>query len=156
MLKSNTPAPLFNSIDQHKQTVKLEDFAGQYVVLYFYPKDDTPGCTIQANDFTAMADQFNQHNTVVIGVSRDDCQSHIAFIEKFDLKLILLADTDGELCAQFDVLQEKDVGGQKRMGIVRSTFVVNPQGQLIYVEYGVDPKGHADKILQLIKQAQRN
>ncbi len=152
MLEMNTTAPDFVSIDQNNQTVKLSDFSGSYVVLYFYPKDDTPGCTIQANDFTAMADQFAQQNTVVIGASKDDCNSHQAFIEKFNLNLILLADTSGELCALYDVWQRMQRNGREYMGIQRSTFVINPSGHLIYVEYSVDPERHAEEILRLIKQ----
>ena len=152
MLEINTTAPDFVSIDQNNQTVKLTDFSGSYVVLYFYPKDDTPGCTIQANDFTAMADQFAQQDTVVIGVSKDDCNSHQAFIEKFNLNLILLADTSGELCSLYDVWQRMERGGREYMGIQRSTFVIDPSSRLIYVEYSVKPEGHAEKILQLIKQ----
>lgn len=151
MLTRNTPAPIFNSIDQYNKPVSLRDFAGKTVLLYFYPKDDTPGCTIQANDFTAMANEFSQAGCVVIGVSKDDCDSHNAFIDKFGLNLILLADTSGEVCEQYGVWQQKEKNGVKSMGIVRSTFIIDGQGQLSYVEYTVDPKGHAQKMLEFIK-----
>ena len=98
MLTANQPAPAFNTPDQNNQMVNLNDFKGQQnVVLYFYPKDDTPGCTIEANDFTKLASEFAAADTVVLGVSKDSCESHQAFIDKFGLKVSLLADTSGEL-----------------------------------------------------------
>jgi thioredoxin-dependent peroxiredoxin len=147
-------APDFTSVDQNNKPVKLSDFTGKYVLLYFYPKDDTPGCTIQANDFTAMADKFSQQDCIVIGVSKDDCASHQAFIKKFNLNLILLSDTDAEVCSLYDVLQPRERDGQTVMGIMRSTFVIDRAGKLIFVEYSVNPDGHAEKILQLIKDLQ--
>jgi len=153
MLQANHPAPSFSSPNQHGETVSLTDFAGkQHVVLYFYPKDDTPGCTIEANEFTALAAEFAAHNAVVIGVSKDDCGSHQAFIDKFGLKVELLADTSGEVCAAYGVWQEKEKNGGKKMGIVRSTFVIDKQGTLVEALYQVDPNGHAQAMLDVVKQ----
>ncbi|QTR52090.1 peroxiredoxin [Thiothrix unzii] len=153
MLQANHPAPSFSSPNQHGETVSLTDFAGkQHVVLYFYPKDDTPGCTIEANEFTALAAEFAAHNAVVIGVSKDDCGSHQAFIDKFGLKVELLADTSGEVCAAYGVWQEKEKNGVKKMGIVRSTFVIDKQGMLVETLYQVDPNGHAQAMLDVVKQ----
>jgi peroxiredoxin Q/BCP len=99
MLQKLQPAPLFKTQNQQQQIISLENYLGkQIVVLYFYPKDDTPGCTIEANDFTRLAHEFAQVNTVVIGVSKDSCESHAKFVEKYGLNLQLLADTNGELC----------------------------------------------------------
>ncbi|MCH9698115.1 MAG: peroxiredoxin [Gammaproteobacteria bacterium] len=152
MLQVNQQAPGFSVPDQHGNPVNLDDYEGKNtVVLYFYPKDDTPGCTIEANDFTTMADQFSALETVVIGVSKDSCESHVQFIKKFNLQLILLADTDGSLCERYGVWQEKERDGIKKMGIVRSTFIINKKGQLVDVSYGVSAEGHAQEILDKVK-----
>ena len=152
MLEVQQLAPTFSVKNQHNQLVNLTDFANtKNVVLYFYPKDDTPGCTIEANDFTRLADQFSQYDTVVIGVSKDSCESHVDFINKYELKVILLADTDGSLCESYDVWREKERNGVKSMGILRSTFIINKQGVLTEVEYGVNHEGHAEAILENIK-----
>ncbi|WP_028486422.1 peroxiredoxin [Thiomicrorhabdus chilensis] len=152
MLHSNQPAPDFSVLNQHQQTVTLSDFIGhKNVVLYFYPKDDTPGCTIEANEFTQMANEFATADTVVLGVSKDSCASHQTFIDKFSLQVELLADTSGELCEAYAVWQEKERNGVKKMGIVRSTFIIDKQGMLAYAEYGVSPEGHAAAILEKVK-----
>lgn len=151
MLKTQQQAPAFSTPDQNNTTISLADFAGKKnVVLYFYPKDDTPGCTIEANDFTALASEFEKYDTVVLGVSKDDCQSHQAFIEKFNLKLSLLADTSGELCDAYGVWQEKESNGVKKMGIARSTFIINKAGILVEALYGVSPQGHAQAMLDVV------
>lgn len=152
MLETGQNAPNFSSPNQDNQTINLSDYQGkQNVVLYFYPKDDTPGCTIEANDFTTLANDFATANTVVIGVSKDDCDSHQAFIKKFALKVELLADTSGEVCEAYNVWQLKEKSGVSKMGIVRSTFIINQKGQLAYVEYGVAPDGHAAAMLEKVK-----
>jgi peroxiredoxin len=152
MLSANQIAPAFSTPDQNNTVVSLSDFAGkQNVVLYFYPKDDTSGCTIEANEFTALADKFAACDTVILGVSKDDCESHQAFIKKFNLNLALLADTSGELCEAYGVWQEKEKDGVKKMGIVRSTFVINKEGKLVVAEYQVAPQGHAQAMLDVVK-----
>lgn len=152
MLNTQTPAPDFEAVDQHNQPVRLSDFRDKKnVVLYFYPKDDTPGCTIEANDFTTLASDFRQNNTVVIGVSKDDCNSHQAFIDKFNLDLILLADTSGEVCERYDVWQQLEYNGKQYMGIKRSTFIIDKSAQLVYASYDVNPNKHAQKVLNIIK-----
>jgi len=151
MLKVSQIAPAISSPNHNNQMIHLADFKGhKNVVLYFYPKDDTPGCTIEANDFTALANDFSEANTVVIGVSKDDCGSHQAFIEKFGLKVELLADTSGEVCEAYDVWQLKEKNGVSKMGIVRSTFIIDKSGTLAYVEYGVSPDGHAAAMLEKV------
>ena len=152
MLTINQSAPDFQSPNQDGTTLHLSDFKGkQNVVLYFYPKDDTPGCTIEANQFTALADSFDRLDTVVIGVSKDSCDSHRAFIEKYGLNLQLLADTSGEVCDSYEVWQPKEKNGVTKMGIVRSTFIIDKQGNLADIEYGVSAEGHAQAILDKVK-----
>lgn len=151
-LHAQQTAPNFKSLNQDQHTVQLSDFIGkQHVVLYFYPKDDTPGCTVEANDFSTLSPAFNEANAVVIGVSKDNCASHQAFINKFNLQLHLLADTDGSVCAAYDVWQEKEKNGEKKMGIVRSTFLINKNGVLEAALYGVSPEGHAADMLARVK-----
>jgi peroxiredoxin len=154
MLEKNQIAPPFSSPNQNNEMINLSDYKGsKNVVLYFYPKDDTPGCTIQANQFTDLASEFANVDTVVLGVSKDSCESHQAFIDKFGLKVDLLADTSGELCDAYGVWQEKEKNGVKKMGIVRSTFVINKEGVLVDVIYGiVEADGHAQEILDKASQ----
>ncbi len=153
MLNNNEPAPFFRTVNQHNQLISMNDYLGdKNVILYFYPKDDTPGCTIEANDFTALSDEFAQTDTVILGVSKDSCASHIAFIEKFNLNLQLLADTSGELCEQYGVWQEVEKEGVKKMKIVRSTFLINKEGILAEALYNVNPEGHAQEMLEKTKQ----
>ena len=152
MLEKNQSAPAFSSPNQDSKTVSLADYTGnKNVVLYFYPKDDTTGCTIEANEFTALATEFAAADTVVIGVSKDSCDSHQAFIDKYGLKVDLLADTSGELCEAYGVWQEKEKDGVKKMGIVRSTFVINRQGVLEEALYGVSAEGHAQVMLDRVR-----
>jgi len=153
MLETNQIAPAFSSINQGGKAINLSDFKGkQHVVLYFYPKDDTPGCTIEANQFTALASEFSNLDTVILGVSKDSCDSHRAFIEKFDIKLDLLADTSGELCDTYGVWQEKEKNGAKKMGVIRATFIINKEGVLVEAIYGVTADGHAQEVLEKIKK----
>lgn len=152
MLSTRQPAPDFSTINQHNETVSLSDFKGRKnVVLYFYPRDDTPGCTVEANQFTALVDDFAALDTVILGVSKDSAESHQHFIEKYDIGFDLLADTDGKLCESYQVWQQKEKNGIKKMGIVRSTFIIDKQGQLAMVVHGVDPQGHAEQVLERIK-----
>lgn len=153
MLEKDQSAPAFSSPNQLNEIINLSDYANsKHVVLYFYPKDDTPGCTIEANQFTELASEFAKADTVVLGVSKDSCDSHQAFIDKFGLKVDLLADTSGELCDAYGVWQEKEKNGVKKMGIVRSTFVINKDGVLVEALYGVKPEGHAQAMLDRVKQ----
>lgn len=153
MLEKNLTAPSFTASNQNNETVSLSDYIGnKKIVLYFYPKDDTPGCTIEANQFTALASEFTKVDTVVIGVSKDSCESHLAFFDKFGLAVDLLSDTTGELCEAYGVWQEKEKNGIKKMGIVRSTFLINKEGVLVEALYGVTADGHAQEMLDKVKQ----
>ena len=152
MLEKNQTAPAFSSPNQHNDTISLSDYKdNKNVVLYFYPKDDTPGCTVEANQFTERASEFAAAETVVIGVSKDSCDSHQSFIDKFGLKVDLLADTTGEVCEAYSVWREKEKNGVKKMGIVRSTFVINRQGILEESLYGVTADGHAQAMLDKVR-----
>jgi peroxiredoxin len=152
MLEKQQPAPPFTSPNQNAAPISLSDYAGKKnVVLYFYPKDDTPGCTIEANQFTQYAKEFDELDTVIIGVSKDSCVSHRNFIHKYDLNLELLADTTGELCELYGVWREREKEGVKSMAVLRSTFIIDKQGALADVEYGVVPDGHALAVLEKIK-----
>ncbi len=152
MLQVGQQAPNFAAPNQDGRTVSLDDFRGKKrVVLYFYPKDDTPGCTVEANQFTELAEEFRKYDTVIIGVSRDPCESHRRFIEKYGLKVDLLADTEGEICKAYRVLYEKVKDGEKRLSVKRSTFVIDREGKIVYAQYGVKPEGHAREVLEFVK-----
>lgn len=152
MLQPGSPAPDFTLPDADMETIKLSKLKGKTVVLYFYPKDDTPGCTVQAIEFSDLEEAFAAAGAIVLGVSRDDCISHAGFRDKHGLAIDLLSDEDGKVCEKYGVWQEKEKDGIKKMGIVRSTFVIDKEGVLRHVQYGVIPKGHADEILTLIKE----
>ena len=152
MLEVNQTAPDFSAVDQDGEAVSLAQFRGdKHVVLYFYPKDDTPGCTTEANEFTALIDQFAAAGAVVLGVSKDSCEKHRKFIAKHDLKVRLLADTDGSLCELYGTWGPRKFMGREYMGIGRSTFVIDKQGKLAHVDYKVKAKGHAAAILDIVK-----
>jgi peroxiredoxin Q/BCP len=138
------------------EMVSLEDFRDQHnVVLYFYPKDDTPGCTREAIDFSDLDTEFAELRTVVLGVSRDDCLSHGAFRDKHGLSVRLLSDPDSEVCEKYGVLQEKEFEGVRRTGIVRSTFLIDRAGVLRHVLYGVKASGHAHEVLELVRRMKK-
>ncbi|MBZ0070877.1 MAG: peroxiredoxin [Thiohalobacteraceae bacterium] len=152
MLEAGQPAPDFDLPDADLRKFSLSSLQGKHhVVLYFYPKDDTSGCTLEALDFTHLADEFERAGCTVVGVSRDDCSSHAAFRDKHGLTMQLLADVDGEVCEQFGVWQEKEKGGMKKMGILRSTFVIDKAGTIRHALYGVSTKGHAAAVLDLVR-----
>jgi peroxiredoxin Q/BCP len=151
MLQVGDKAPDFSLPDSDMEIRNLSDFNGRKVVLYFYPKDDTPGCTIQATEFTDLLDDFEGAGAQVMGISRDDCFSHQAFRDKYGLKIILLADVEGDACASYGVWQEKEKNGVKKMGVVRSTFVIDQGGVVRYAQYDVSPKDHADHMLELVR-----
>ena len=135
------------------QAVSLDSFRNRSnVVLYFYPKDNTPGCTMQAIEFSDRLDEFTALETVVLGISMDDCLSHGSFRDKHGLAMQLLADVDGEVCGSYGVLQEKEHEGNRKIGIQRSTFIVDRHGMLRHALYGVSARGHAAEVLGLIKK----
>ncbi|MFL2684039.1 MAG: peroxiredoxin [Amylibacter sp.] len=130
----------------------FSDLFGKYVVLYFYPRDDTPGCTKEAKDFTELKPEFDKLNTIIIGVSTDTLEAHNKFIFKHNLNLELLSDTNKTLCEFFDVWVEKNMYGKKYMGIERSTFLINPTGEILHEWRKVKVAGHAKILLESIKK----
>jgi len=155
MLNVGARAPEFELADSEMEVVSLSRFRGKPVVLYFYPKDDTPGCTIEAIEFSELAEQFEALGAIVLGVSMDDCLTHGSFRDKHGLSVELLSDPDGEVCRSYDVIQEREVEGQKRMGVVRSTYVIDREGIVRHALYHVAPKGHAAEVLRLVKALAR-
>ncbi len=151
MLQIGSLAPDFSLPDADMEMLKLSKFRGKQVILYFYPKDDTPGCTTEAIEFSDLEEEFIKLNTIIIGISKDDCMSHAAFRDKHGLAVNLLSDEDGTVCQRYKVWQEKDKDGIKKMGIVRSTFLIDAQGILRHMQYGVTAKGHAQEMLKFIK-----
>ena len=152
MLQPGQPAPGFDLPDADMNMVSLESFRNRRnVVLYFYPKDDTPGCTHEAIEFSEMEDDFGALKAIVVGVSMDDCLSHGAFRDKHGLSVRLLADVEGDVCRRYGVLHDKEVDGRKKPCVVRSTFIIDRKGVLKHALYGVSPRGHAQEVLGLLK-----
>ena len=146
-------APHFELPDADMKTFALASQQGKKnVILYFYPKDDTPGCTMEANEFSEFEDDLAKLDTIVVGISRDDCISHAAFRDKYGLSVLLLSDPDARICKRYGVMCEKEVDGHKKHVIQRSTFVINKLGKLLHARYGVHAHGHAQKIFNLIKE----
>ena len=152
MLKSGDIAPNFEMPNADMEVVSLDDYIGKMgLILYFYPKDDTPGCTIESIDFSDMKDEFKALGYRVLGISRDNCESHGKFRDKHGLSIRLLADIDGVMCMAYDVWRQKEVRGEMREGIMRSTFVVDKQGIIRHALYDVKPKGHAAEVMKLVE-----
>lgn len=132
---------------------RLSDFRGQWLVLYFYPKDHTPGCTTEGLDFNRLLPKFKRLGATVIGVSRDSVKTHQNFCEKQGFKFDLISDPDATLCKAFDVIREKNMYGRKVMGIERSTFLIDPDGRIVQEWRKVKVKEHADAVLAALKEA---
>lgn len=150
MLTKGTKAPEFSLPDKNGNTVSLSDFLGKKVVLYFYPKDNTPGCTRQACAFAANYSEFEKKGTVVIGISRDSAASHIKFAEKYSLPFILLSDSGLEVIKAYGVWQEKKLYGKLSFGVVRSTYIIDEEGMISHVMPKVKPDTNAAEILELL------
>ncbi len=151
-LKPGDPAPKFDLPTSGGGRVSLAGLKGKQVVLYFYPKDDTTGCTREALDFTEKADDFADANAVVVGVSRDDVASHDKFAAKRGLKVVLGADTDGKVTERYGVWGEKVLYGRKYMGIERATFLIDEAGKLKRIWRKVKVPGHVDQVLEEVNQ----
>jgi len=147
-LTIGSPAPIFEAKDQNGNLIKLADFRGKKVVLYFYPKDDTPGCTAEACDLRDNYDRLLSQGYVVLGVSSDDEKSHRKFIEKYNLPFPLIADTDLIVHQLYDTWQEKSMYGKKYMGTVRTTVIIDEQGNIANIITKVDTKAHTKQILK--------
>jgi len=151
-LKEGGRAPNF-SMDSTQGPIKLSDFKGQILILYFYPKDDTPGCTTEAKDFSDLAKDFAKAGAAVVGVSRDTMDRHEKFAAKHDLGITLGSDEDGTVCEAYGVWVEKKNYGRTYMGIERSTFLIGPDGKVIRIWRKVRVKEHAEEVLTAVKSA---
>jgi len=152
MVNEGDKAPNATLAGADGEKVRIGDFAGQKLVLYFYPKDDTSGCTREAQDFTAMAEEFEKAGTFVVGVSKDSPASHAKFTGKYDLKVRLLSDSDGSACEAFGTWVEKSMYGRKYMGIERATFLIDRDGVVKRVWRKVKVPGHAEQVLAAAKE----
>ncbi len=146
MLKEGDLAPSFTLVSDNGK-ISIADLKGKNVVLYFYPKDDTPGCTIEAQDFTANIKKFIDRDCIVLGVSQDSIDSHCKFISKYKLAFNLLSDVDGKVCQQYGVIKEKSMFGKKYFGIDRSTFLINKVGRVAKIWRSVKVNGHVLEII---------
>ena len=148
MLKEGTTAPAFKTTDQNGETVSLKDLRGQKVVLYFYPKDDTPGCTKEACSFRDAYSKFKKQDITVLGVSPDKEASHQKFVTKYQLPFTLLADTDHSIAESYGVWGEKKFMGRTYMGVHRTTFLIDEKGKIRKIFEKVEPEDHASEVLE--------
>ena len=150
MLETGMKAPDFSLPDKDGNTVRLSDFQGKKVVLYFYPKDNTPGCTRQACAFAASYEQFKAQDATVIGISKDSVASHLKFAQKYDLPFILLSDPELQAIQAYGVWQEQKLYGKVSMGVVRTTYLIDEQGTIFMANGKVKTADDAEKMLQVI------
>jgi peroxiredoxin Q/BCP len=147
-------APNFTLMITEERLIKLSDLQGKNVVLYFYPKDDTPGCTIEAKDFNSHKADFDKLDTVILGISKDDVSSHYKFKTKYSLRFDLASDSNAETATKYGVWVPKSMFGKKYMGIDRTTFLINKEGRISYIWSNVSVIGHANDVLSKIKEQQ--
>lgn len=149
-LKIGDKAPIFKAESTNGE-ISLLDYMGKHLVLYFYPKDMTPGCTVQANEFTQLYDKFKEMDVEILGISRDGISSHHKFCEKEKITYPLISDIEGEICKMYGILKEKVNFGKKYIGIVRSTFIIGKDQNIDKIWLNVKASGHALKVLQAVK-----
>ncbi|MBK1963802.1 thioredoxin-dependent thiol peroxidase [Campylobacter novaezeelandiae] len=147
-LKIGDYAPAFELLNQDGIKISLKDFIGKKIILYFYPKDNTPGCTIEACDFSEDYEKFSEKNAVIIGISPDSVKSHTNFIQKYNLKHILLSDSEKEIAKIYGAWGIKKNYGKEYEGIIRSTFVIDEKGKIVKIYKNVKAKNHAQKVLE--------
>ena len=152
MLSEGDPVPDVKLEGMEGQAISPADFKGHKLVLYFYPKDDTSGCTREAQDFTALADEFKNADTWILGISKDDAKKHCKFTDKYELKVPLATDADGSVCEAFGTWIQKSMYGRKYMGIERATFLVDRDGVVRKVWRGVKVPGHAEEVLAAARE----
>ena len=148
ILEAGDKAPKFAIPNQNGNVIKLDDLLGKWSVIYFYPRDDTPGCTIEAKEFTELSSKFEEHGASIYGVSPDNEAKHCKFIEKHGLKVELLADTENTMLDAYGVWQEKQMYGKTYMGVVRTTYLVDTEGNIAEAWTKVKAKGHAEAVLE--------
>lgn len=154
-LTEGQKAPDFCLPDQNENNVCLKDFDGKWIVLYFYPKDNTSGCTREAQDFTSLKGDFESENAVVLGVSKDSVKSHVKFIEKKELGITLLSDEETTIHQKYDVWRTKKNYGKEYLGTVRSTFLIDTEGNIAKIWDNVRTNGHAEKVLETLKSLKK-
>ncbi len=154
MLEIGIKAPEFCLPNQDNTEICLRDLSGKWIVLYFYPKDNTPGCTTEACDFTEAMPDFEDLDAVILGVSPDSPKKHTNFIEKKDLKITLLADEEKELCNSYDVWKLKKFMGREYMGVVRTTYIISPDGDIVAAWDKVRVKAHVEAVKEKLKELQ--
>jgi peroxiredoxin Q/BCP len=147
-LEIGQAAPLFAVQSDEGNEIELSELKGKNVVLYFYPKDDTPGCTIEAQDFTKKIKEFEKLDCIVLGVSKDSAKDHCKFIEKYNLAFNLLVDEDAALCKEYGVIKEKSMFGKKYLGIDRTTFLIDKMGKIARIWNSVKVNGHVEEVLK--------
>ncbi len=155
LIQTGKKAPAFTLPDASEANLSLNDMKGKWVVLYFYPKDDTSGCTTEAIDFTARKDDFKKLNTEIVGISPDSCKSHNKFILKHHLGITLLSDEEKKVLDKYGVWQTKKMYGKEYMGVVRTTYLINPEGKIAHVWEKVKVNGHADEVLETVQKHQK-
>ena len=155
-LEPGQKAPNFKLLNDKEEPITLKNFAGKNLVIYFYPKDNTPGCTIESRGFSKLANKFKKLNTEILGVSKDSIASHKKFKEKYKLPFDLLSDPEGTMCEAYGAWGEKSLFGKKYLGIIRSTFLINTQGNIINSWYKVKVKSHASAVLEKLTNSQKS
>ncbi len=152
MLKVGEKAPDFCLPDDQGKPVCLKDFLGKWVILYFYPKDNTPGCTTEAKEFSELVHEFEKLNAVIMGISKDSVESHKKFRERHQLKVILLSDVERKVIEAYGAWQLKKRFGKESYGVVRCTYIIDPHGKVAHIWKSVRAKGHAAKVLEKLKE----
>ena len=150
MLKINSQAPNFKLLSTSKETYSLKNSLGKYVVIYFYPKDDTPGCTIETNDFNKLLSKFEKLECEIYGISKDNIKSHDKFRDKYKIKFNLLADEEIKVLKKYKVWGKKKFMGREFMGILRTTFLINPSGKIVKIWQNVKVKDHAKEVFNTL------
>jgi thioredoxin-dependent peroxiredoxin len=154
-MEVNDKAPEFTLPDQDGETISLKNYRGKYVVLYFYPRADTPGCTIEACEFRDAYKKIEKTGAVLLGISPDTSKAQKKFEEKYSLPFTLLADADKKVCDAYNVIQEKNMYGKKVMGVARTTFIIGPDGKIKHIFRKVKPEGHSEEVLEYLKSAMK-
>ena len=151
MIKENTKAPIFKLPSTNKKEYSLKDSIGNYVIIYFYPKDDTPGCTLETNDFNKLLPKFKKLNCEILGISKDNLKSHNKFRDKYKIKFDLLADEELKVLKKYKVWGKKKFMGREFMGIIRSTYLIDKNGKILKVWDNVKVKDHAKEVLKTLQ-----
>jgi len=152
MLKINQKAPEFTLPNQDNKTINLKNFKGKWIIVYFYPKDNTPGCSIEAHEFSINKKKISELGAVILGISKDSIKSHCSFIEKKKLDITLLSDEDHKVQELYDVFKPKKFMGKEFLGTIRSTFLIKPDGKIAFIWNNVNFKGHVQEVLEKLKE----